>query len=139
MIPKTSWKKQVETAGRQINRFSLIIFAALACLAFSPCPAFSHGPSDLSVSYDAASQILKVDITHTTKSPDKHYIKKVEIIKNGAVVSTESYKSQPSQDKFSYEYKVALDGQDTVEVKVTCNIFGSKKQQLSTAPGKGPQ
>ena len=129
-------RNKLNKDARKVTHFHLLLFAAFVCFALSPGLAFAHPPSDIALSYDGTSQTLKVGITHSSKSPDKHYIKKVEIIKNGTVVSAEDYKTQPNQDVFSYDYKVSVGANDVVEVKATCNVFGSEKKKLTAGPSK---
>lgn len=115
-----------------------LLFSVAALFILHGAYAFAHSPGAVTPSYNGATQTLKVDITHTSKSPEKHYIKKIELIKNGAVVHTQEYFSQPANDKFSYEYKIPLSDKDNAEVKATCSIFGSKTAKVAVS-GKEPQ
>ena len=83
------------------------------------------------MSYDSTSQMLTVTITHKSPFPSFHYIKSVEIKKNGIVVSTNQYKNQPDQATFTYSYKVAATVGDTLEVKASCSLYGSKTVNLT--------
>jgi hypothetical protein len=128
----------MKSKSKKVSRKSTVVslLSMLVCLTFLAGGAFAHPPSDIALSYDGVSQILKVGITHASKSPDKHYIKKVEITKNGAVVYAEDYKIQPEAPSFSYDYKIDIAAGDAVEVKVSCSVFGSKKKKLEAGLSK---
>ncbi len=110
---------------------ALIISLILSIFIITPVAVYAHAPQDVSLSFNKESQTLTVKITHKTPSPGSHYINKVEIKKNGTVVSTNEYKSQPSKDKYEYSYKIQASGGDRIEVKASCNFFGSKTADLS--------
>jgi hypothetical protein len=109
-----------------------MLFTALALAAFSwfPTTASAHPPADVRLSYDAASSTLTVTITHSTIIPSWHYVKQVEIVKNGTSVSTTGYESQPGKTSFTYTYAVPAQPGDVLEVTCTCNILGSKAAKL---------
>jgi hypothetical protein len=119
-----------------IMNVRVLTYGALLLFVLYPVCALAHPPRDLALSYNKSTQTLKVSITHESKSPDKHYIKKVEIIKNEAVFSASDYTKQPSPDSFSYSYKVPVAASDTIEVKATCSVFGSKQVKLTSGPSK---
>jgi hypothetical protein len=106
------------------------LVTAVVLLAF-PFPAAAHAPTALALSYDAAAQALTVEITHASQSPATHFIKKVEISRDGKVLSTTEYKSQPGQATFSYTYPLDNPG-GTLEVRVSCSIFGSRTETMRT-------
>ena len=110
------------------------IFCMLLCfLAIFFCPAATqaHGPGDVILNYDSDSQILSVTISHSVSNPQKHYIKKITITKNGKPLETYEYKSQPDPSSFTYTYNVKAKEGDTLKVKAKCNYFGSKTRELT--------
>lgn len=107
----------------------LLLFTLIPLL--HPVPANAHGPKTVLLTYDLPSQTLNVTITHGSPSPTNHYIKRVVIKKDGKVLETAEYKSQPDTPQFTYTYKIAAASGDTLEVKVTCNIFGSKTEKIT--------
>lgn len=106
------------------------IMAALFFLAGFPTDASAHPPKDIQLSYDAASQKLTATFTHNSVAPTMHYIKQVEIKKNGALVSNNLYKSQTDKASFAYTYSVAAAPGDKLEVTGSCSIYGSKTVKL---------
>jgi desulfoferrodoxin (superoxide reductase-like protein) len=77
------------------------------------------------------TQTLSVTIDHYTLSAGMHYIKYVEIKKNGVSISKNKYDSQPKGSIFTYTYEIqALKG-DIFEVTATCNLWGNKTSTLT--------
>jgi desulfoferrodoxin (superoxide reductase-like protein) len=106
--------------------------AALLPVLF-PTPSAAHSPKAVVLSYDQVKHTLEVRITHPSPVPTFHYIKKVELKKNGQTISVNEYRSQPEQATFSYVYSAEVGPTDVLEVTAACNIFGSKTEKL-TAP-----
>ena len=127
---------KVKENRMSFNRVSpkAYIFCMLLCfLAIFFCPAatYAHGPGDVILNYDSDSQILSVTISHSVSNPQKHYIKKITITKNGKPLETYEYKSQPDPSSFTYTYNVKAKEGDTLKVKAKCNYFGSKTRELT--------
>ena len=106
----------------------LILFAV--CFIY-PQTSLANAPQDVKLSYDLPSQILTVTITHKSPFPKVHYIKAVEIKKNGTVVSANKYENQPDQATFTYSYKIPASAGETLEVKASCSLYGSKTTNLT--------
>jgi desulfoferrodoxin (superoxide reductase-like protein) len=116
MYLKKSGKNRVIVTG--------LLFTAVVFLMLCPEVVIAHSPSEVKLDYDLAAQTLQATITHTRFS-DEHYINKVEIRKNGNLVSLQEYKNQPAET-FVYSYKVTATAGDTLEVTAYCSKFGSK-------------
>ena len=106
----------------------LILFTV--CFMY-PQTSLAHAPQDVQLSYDSPSQMLTVTITHKSPFPNSHYIKIVEIKKNGNVVSTNKYENQPDQATFTYSYKVPAAAGETLEATASCSLYGSKTINLT--------
>jgi len=104
------------------------LFMAIALLAI-PLPAAAHPPTALGLSYDTVAKTLTVEITHASGSPGTHFIKTVEITRDGKPFSKTTYASQPNQATFSYTYPLDDPG-EVVEVTVSCSISGSRSDTL---------
>jgi hypothetical protein len=123
-----------EKAKRAVIISLLGIFTFFALTSLSPTAVNAHAPQKVLLAYDGATKTLSVTISHTRFS-EGHYVNKVEIKKNGKVIAGQEYKGQPSET-FTYTYKVdAVDG-DTLDVKASCNKFGSTSETMTV--GKGP-
>jgi hypothetical protein len=110
--------------------FSVLLFIFMI---FCVCPNISYAdaPQDVKIAYDSGTQSLTVTITHKSSLPGFHHIKTVEIRKNSAVISTNSYDTQPDKSPFTYIYKVTAAQGDKLEVTATCNMSGSKTTAIS--------
>jgi hypothetical protein len=124
-----------KSGGKRIISIGILIFAAAVFLTLYPGVVSAHAPGEVKLDYDLPAQALQATITHTRFS-ESHYINKVEIRKNGNLVSLQEYKSQPSET-FTYSYKVTAGAGDVLEVKAYCSKFGSKAEKLAVGqPGK---
>lgn len=106
------------------------LLAAIFCLAIIPMSAMAHPPGSVKLSYNLSAQTLTVTIVHKTSAPNSHYINKVALNQNGKPAGINTYQNQPDQSEFSYTYSLPAKIGDTVEVTVTCNIYGSKTEKL---------
>ncbi|MBW2558857.1 MAG: hypothetical protein JRD69_08520 [Deltaproteobacteria bacterium] len=129
--------KQTRVRGSlmSFNRVSpkAYIFCMLLCflsIFFCPAAIYAHGPGDVTLNYASDSHILSVTISHSVSNPQKHYIKKITITKNGKPLETYEYKSQPDPSPFTYTYSIEAKKGDTLKVKVKCKYFGSKTKEL---------
>lgn len=109
---------------------TVFVLMTLLLLALFPAPGGANSPQEVLLSYDQAQVKLEVRITHASKDPASHYVKKVEIRRADKTILTTEYQSQPGSDTFAYLYPVEIIPGDLIEVKVTCNIFGSKTAKL---------
>jgi desulfoferrodoxin (superoxide reductase-like protein) len=112
---------------------TVVVLAILALVSLSPAVVSAHAPKKVLLAYNEATKTLSVTITHTNFS-DGHYISKVEIKKNGKAVALQEYKGQPAET-FTYTYKVDAVKGDTLEVKATCNKFGSTSETITVGKG----
>ena len=119
----------------RIVGISTFIFSVLLVLSvfniIYPQSAFADPPQDVKLAYDSNSQTLAVTITHKSSFTGFHYVKIVEIKKNGIGVSTNTYDSQPDPATFTYTYKVLTVKGDTLEVTANCSLSGSKTATLT--------
>lgn len=99
-------------------------------MALFPSSGRANSPQEVVLSYNQAQRTLEVRITHTSKDPAAHYVKKVEIRKADKTIAATEYQNQPGQATFSYVYPVEIGAEDVIEVKATCNIFGSRSEKL---------
>jgi len=109
---------------------AIVMLAPFLPFAF-PSLAAASAPDEVALSYDAGKRTLEVKITHPSKAPQRHYIEKVEVSKNGSFVTQGEYKEQPAQATYSYTYTVDAAPGDTLEAKAICSILGSKTGKLT--------
>lgn len=121
---------------QRIISIGFMTFAAAVFLTLCPGVISAHSPGEVKLDYDLTAQTLRATITHTRFS-EGHYINKVEIRKNGNLVSLQEYKNQPAET-FTHSYKVTAGAGDILEVKAYCNKFGSKEEKLAVGPPGKP-
>lgn len=125
----------IKPGEKRMVLVGFFMFAAVVFLILSAGTVGAHSPSEVKLDYDMPAQTLKASITHTRFS-DSHYINKVEIRKNGNLVSLQEYKNQPAET-VTYSYKVTTVAGDALEVRAYCNKFGSKAESLAVGkPGR---
>jgi len=112
------------------NFLRAVLFIFLV-LCFIPQLSYATAPKSVDLAYDMDTQTLSVTINHYTLSAGSHYIKYVEIKKNGEVNSKNEYGSQPKGPIFTYTYKIAAAKGDVFEVTATCNLWGHKTSTLT--------
>ncbi|MRR16825.1 MAG: hypothetical protein EG826_10260 [Deltaproteobacteria bacterium] len=106
------------------------LMALIACL--SPRAGSATPPESIGLKYTLATQTLSVTVTHDTMLKGSHHIKYIEIKKNGAVVSINTYTEQPTGKTFTYQYTIPAIEEDTFQVKATCNMWGNKSSAVLT-------
>jgi len=112
----------------QLLIVSLMLFGV--CFMY-PQTSLANAPQDVKLSYDSQSQMLTVTITHKSPFPSLHYIKNVEIKKNGNSVSAGKYENQPDQATFSYSYKIPATTGEKLEARASCSLYGSRTANLT--------
>ena len=93
--------------------------------------AMAHPPSKIEPSYNSVTKVVSADIKHNVSNPAKHYIKRVVVYLNDKVVAEKNYTSQVSKtDQLFESAPLDLKAGDTIKIKATCNIMGSKTVKL---------
>jgi outer membrane protein OmpA-like peptidoglycan-associated protein len=111
-------------------RFLQAVLFIFLFLCFSPQFSCASAPKSVDLSYDMSTQNLSVTINHQTLFVGMHYIKYVEIKKNGTLISNDRYGSQPTYSIFTYTYNIPAQKGDVFDVTATCNLWGHKTSTL---------
>jgi len=105
----------------------LILMAVLS--VFFAFTVNAHPASKVTLKYK--DNKLDIFIAHKVKNYNTHYIKTVEIYVNGELVETMELTHQNDVDYSTFLVKMPdLKRGDVVEVKTTCNKFGSKSGKI---------
>ena len=89
----------------------------------------AHPASKVTLKYKDGK--LDIYIAHKVKNYNTHYIKKVDIYVNGVLVETMELTHQNDVDYSTFLVKMTdLKRGDVVEVKTTCNKFGTKSGKI---------
>lgn len=111
-----------------IGLFSIAMFV-FGALIFMPTPVKATPPASVKLLYNKGGKMLKVTIIHNNGGKSSHFIKFIEIKKNGAVVSIKNYNAQPAPLMFTYEYRINAIEEDALQAFVTCS-----EGQTGTSP-----
>jgi len=123
-------RNQRRRRGLRGDAVAACVLMTIFLPALFPASGGANPPQDVVLSYDQARHTLEVRITHASKDPATHYVKKVEIKRADKTIAATEYQSQPGQATFAYVYPVEIGAGDVLEVKVTCSVFGSKTEKL---------
>ncbi len=113
------------------SKYLPVVLFIFFLLCFSPQLSYATAPKSVDLVYDMKTQTLSVTIDHYTLAANMHYIESVEIKKNGVTVSKNEYKSQPTDELFTYTYEVPARKGDLFEVTATCSLWGHKTSTLT--------
>ena len=111
-------------------RFLQAVLFIFLFLCFSPQFSYATAPKSVDLIYDMNTQTLSVTIDHHTLFAGMHYIKYVEITKNGTLISKNKYGTQPTGSIFTYTYNIPAERGDVFYVAATCNLWGHKTSTL---------
>jgi hypothetical protein len=102
----------------------LLMAVAVTC-------AYAHMPSDVRLSFDRGSKVLKVVVMHDTPDAALHYIKRVNVELNGKEVINDVLARQENDlsQTVSYTIPNARPG-DIITVYVRCSIIGRLKGKI---------
>lgn len=93
--------------------------------------AYAHPPSDIKVTYDSITKILKAVIMHNVSDVKKHFINKVDVGLNGKEIIEHTISRQDNNTSQTVSYLIpdAKEG-DILTVEAYCNISGKLKKQI---------
>jgi len=122
----------IHTDRRAVSRNLVILGIALAVLsALAILPVAANPPADMTLAYDDDQNALVVTITHPVADPENHYIKNIEVKRNGVVAIESLYTGQPSSTSFSYTYPFPVQPGDEIDVTASCILGGSLTKQMT--------
>ena len=82
--------------------------------------------------YDLKRQELLVKVEHQSSKYTKHFIDRVDVSKNGALVATKTFTLQSShRNQTMPPIKFSARAGDVISITATCNKGGTKKTELT--------
>jgi len=119
-----------ETAEAYSPRSFIILLALCFVVSFSGL-AFAHPPSDIQITYDLSTKILKAVIRHNVSNPANHYIAKVDVGLNGKEIISQHISRQDNNTDQAVSYLIpdALPG-DKISVEGYCSISGKLEKSI---------
>lgn len=109
-----------------MKKYFQIVLLVLLGVAFSAQLSHATTPKSVDLAYDAGTQMLSVTIDHATLTRGMHHIKYVDIKKNGVSFGKTEYSTQPTDELFTYTYKIPAVKGDIFEATAICNMWGRK-------------
>lgn len=109
----------------------LVVVVFLSVLAFTSI-AYAHPPSDIKITFDLKTKMLEAVIVHNTSNPINHYIKKVDIGRNGKEIIEHMLSREDNNQTQTVRYLIpdAKDG-DVISVEGYCSISGKLKKEIT--------
>ena len=115
---------------RKIFIFMTVFFLMAACSI-----AYAHPPSDIIISFDLKTKMLKAVITHNVNNPVSHFIKKVDVALNGKKIIEHKIGREDNNVSQTVAYLIPdAKAGDTLSVEAYCSISGKLKQEIKIAP-----
>ena len=91
--------------------------------------AYAHPPSDIKITFDPATKMLRAVIMHDVANPLNHYIKKVDVGLNGKEIIEQTISRQDNNDSQSVAYLIPdVKNGDLLSVEGHCSISGTNKK-----------
>ncbi len=107
------------------------LFIVLALLGFCTL-AYAHPPSDITITFDKATKILKAVITHQVNNPEKHFINKVDVALNGKEIIEHRISRQDNSTTQTVTYLIPdVKEADTLSVEAYCSISGKLLKEIT--------
>jgi len=106
--------------------------AVFLILSFFMCSlAYGHPPSDIKITFDSKTKILKAVIMHNVSDVKKHFINKVGVGLNGKGVIEHSISQQDNNISQTVSYLIpdAKPG-DMLSVEGYCSISGKLQKEI---------
>ena len=101
------------------------------CFILTGNTASAHPPKDISAVYNPANKEITIFAEHYSADPQTHYIEFISISDEKAVLATQSFANQTSNE--GQACKIILTGKktgDSVTIYSKCNKFGKKRKKI---------
>ena len=93
--------------------------------------AYAHPPTDMSLSFDKYTKMLKVNVSHAVSDPRTHYVKEIEVSINGSKVLRHTLTKQDTDAAQYVQYTLPdVESGDIIRVDVRCSSFGKRMKEL---------
>jgi hypothetical protein len=93
--------------------------------------AYAHPPSDIKISFEPSTKVVKAVIIHNVSNVLNHYISKVDVGLNGKEIIEQSISRQDNNDSQTVSYFIPdLKAGDEISVEGYCSISGTLKKKI---------
>ncbi len=119
-----------------IKIFPIFLLLVILIIGLFTPSAAATPPEALALSFNKDTHTLNVTVTHETTDPTSHYIKKIDLEKNGKLQHSYPYSSQPDKHRFTYVYDTEAKKGDLIKVTAFCSLFGQRTSILNITTGE---
>jgi uncharacterized membrane protein YozB (DUF420 family) len=115
----------------------VVAFAATALivlLVVSGLPTTAHPPEQMTIVFNDRIGVLTVTLKHDVKDKTTHFVEKIEVYWNNALVIERMFESQP-RDSYAERFSLEAEEGDVILVKACCNIEGCVERELEVGSG----
>jgi len=111
---------------KRIMALSVLVFLIVVSAAYA------HPPSDIKITFNPQTKMLKAVIMHNTSNPLNHYIKKVDIGLNGEEIIEQAISREDNFESQTVSYLIpdAKEG-DVLSVEAYCSISGKLQKEIT--------
>jgi len=114
---------------KKILIFMTVFFFMAACSI-----AYAHPPSNIIVSFDLETKMLKAVIIHNVNNPASHFIKKVDVALNGNEIIGHKLSRQDNNVSQTVAYLIPdAKAGDTLSVEAYCSISGKLEKKIKAS------
>lgn len=93
--------------------------------------AFAHPPSDIIITFDPSTKMLKAVIMHNVSNPETHYIKNVDVGLNGKEVISHLISREDNNASQTVAYLIPdAKAGDALSVEAYCSISGKLEKEI---------
>lgn len=104
------------------NMKLFLLFVIAVCIPFN---VYAHPPRDISVQYSDSEKKLTVIVQHPSRNQKRHYVREVDILKNGKTIASKQFGNQLSRtNQISYFTIDDLKKGDEITIEAYCNMYG---------------
>lgn len=118
----------IQNFMRTMSCFARGIVFFIAVLVGSCHVAYAHPPTGIEFEYDQEKSMVKVSVMHISKSPKRHFIRKVELYK-GDVKIDENFLAWQKSSGIDVDFMVRVEEGDVLKAKAICNKGGLKAEE----------
>ena len=99
-----------------------LLFVIFICIPFN---AYAHPPKDINVQYSDSEKKLTVIVNHPVRNEKRHFIKEIDILKNGSTIASKQFGNQLTRTNQVYYFTIEnIKKGDEITIKAYCNMYG---------------
>jgi hypothetical protein len=112
-----------------MKKLTVFLFLVFSLAVVSK--AYAHPPSDIKITFDPETKMLRAVIVHNTSNPVNHYIKKVDVGLNGKEIIEHEISKEDNNETQTVSYLIpdAKEG-DVLSVEGYCSISGKLEKEI---------